>query len=368
MIWNGIKVDPEKGQRLKTAARHRAAAIEQQLASLELANVNSHPQLKRFFEQAGILEKFRKDGKYCFDKEQIARLSSAHPAIDLISQLRKCQDYLSDKLLEESFIGADDRLHPNYFQLGTDTGRQTSRYPNVLGVSRVQRPLVVPEPDCGLGEVDLSQIELGIAGAVYGDEHLIELFNTGDVYSAMAQVFFRDELDEADRNLPSSEFKARFPDLRKQMKACTLGIIYGLTPHGLGAQLGVPTLKAEQLQARFMRLFPQLEAQLSAASAFGSMRGYASTATGLRRYRGKRGATSNWELNWMTNHPVQGTAAALFKVAGNRLDRLYQPYQATLIIPLHDSFIFEAPLDQLEAVAQLTGQVMKWFNRLVQLS
>ena len=60
----------------------------------------------------------------------------------------------------------------------------------------------------------------------------------------------------------------------------------------------------------------------------------------------------------MTNHPVQGSAAVVFKVAGNRLDKLYRRYDARLLVPLHDAYLFEAPLDTLQEVASLTGRVL----------
>ena len=105
-------------------------------------------------------------------------------------------------------------------------------------------------------------------------------------------------------------------------------------------------------------MFPTLKQALTDAVQFGSLRGYAYTHTGLRRHRARTGPPSFWERNWLKNHPVQGSAAVLLKVAGNRLDKLYQPYQARLIIPLHDAFIFEAPLQQLQEVATLTDRVM----------
>jgi hypothetical protein len=71
------------------------------------------------------------------------------------------------------------------------------------------------------------------------------------------------------------------------------------------------------------------------------------------------GSPSSWELNWFVNFPVQAAAAALFKEAGNRLDRLYQPLDARLILPLHDAFAFESRLDVLPEVADLTRRVME---------
>lgn len=88
------------------------------------------------------------------------------------------------------------------------------------------------------------------------------------------------------------------------------------------------------------------------------IRGHATSMTGLRRYRTRRGPADWGERNWLINHPVQATAADIFKTTGIRLDRLYPEYGAKLIIPLHDAFIFEAPLEQLEEVAKLTEWVM----------
>ena len=85
---------------------------------------------------------------------------------------------------------------------------------------------------------------------------------------------------------------------------------------------------------------------------------HGTTVGGLKRYRATNGPASRWEKNWLTNHPVQGSAAVVFKAAGNRLDKLYQQYGARIIIPLHDAFIFEAPLGDLEIVADLTARVM----------
>ena len=142
------------------------------------------------------------------------------------------------------------------------------------------------------------------------------------------------------------------------MKSCTLGLLYGITPVGLAQQLGTTKTKAEALQNRFMAMFPQLQQALVLASQCGAIRGYAYTISGLKRYRAKGGEPSRWENNWLTNHPVQGSAAVVFKAAGNRLDKLYRQLNARIIIPVHDAFIFEAPLEVLETVAELTSRVM----------
>src|SRR5262249_48385565 len=160
-------------------------------------------------------------------------------------------------------------------------------------------------PGRGLGEVDFAQVEPGVAGAVYDDDRLIELYNTGDVYTAMAQAFYRDELPPADLTLPPPAFKKKHPALRPKMKVCTLALIYGVTAYGLARQLNCPAAQAEDLFERFMGMFPRLRQALLETPLRGQLCGYVATSTGLRRYRALgAGALTGWEQNWMTNHRV----------------------------------------------------------------
>ncbi|MDB5312976.1 MAG: polymerase [Gemmataceae bacterium] len=358
--WHGVRLDPAACHEVRAACDRHVADLTARLRKLGLGSFDSHPQLKAFFEQQGLLDLFRDGASYSFDQEALEAFADRHPAIPLIRAARKARQLRSDPVLWPNLAGADGRVHPAHRQLGTDTGRQTCRRPNVLGLGKVLRPLVVPDPGHGIGEADLCQIEVGVAAGVYGDPDLARMFNTGDVYSAMATRFYATELTPADLALPGEVFKSRFKPLRNKMKRCTLGIIYGLTPHGLAAYLEIPRADAEAMLDRFLGLFPVLRQALADAAYFGSVRGFAATATGLRRYRaaGRRGKPSAWERNWLTNHPVQGTAAALFKAAGVRLDRLYRAHDARLIVPLHDAFVFEAPIERLEAVGELTREAL----------
>jgi len=358
--WTGARVDQHKQKEAVTRISNHLERLEQRLATVYgILNSQSHKQLAEFFQACGLLHLFHQNGTLSFDKTILKKHADRHPAIALLRAARRASDLLSDKLLSPDFIGPDGRVRAEHRQLGTETGRQTSRWPNFLGLDRVLRPLVIPEEGYGLGEVDWSQVEVGVAAAIYGDEALVRMFNSGDVYSSMAQHFFRDELEVADLTLSGKEFKAKHKLLRNQMKSCTLGIIYGMTPAGLAQSLGVPKSRAAALQQRFMALFPRLHDALELAAQCGAIRGYAYSVSGLRRWRAETGKASRWEKNWLTNHPVQGSAAVVFKAAGNRLDRLYRGNGARIIIPLHDAFIFEAPLESLETVAELTARVMR---------
>ena len=358
MEWHGVRFDSDRRQQVLSSCERHLLTLQEALCEYGIENPRSHPQLKAFLDKQGLLPLFRRNGTYSFDRKQLALFRDRHPAIPLIRAIRRIHDLRSSQVVSEDFVGIDGRVHPFHRQLGTHTGRQTAKWPNILGVEGALRPLIVPEAGCGIGEVDWVQIEVGVAAAVYDDARLIEMYNTEDVYSAMAQDFYRTELPAEELGMSTSEFKRKHLDKRERMKTCTLGIIYGMTAHGLALRLGTGKAEAAVVQSRFMNTFPQLEQALSRYSSFGGIRGYATTVTGLRRHRARKGIPSGWERNWFTNHPVQGSAAVIFKAAGNRLDRLYQQYDAHLIVPLHDAFVFEAPLGVLDEVAKLTESVM----------
>ena len=360
IVWNGVRVDAEEARRVSEACERHAADLAPRLASLGVTKPKSHPQLRKLFEGLGLVELFRRGGKLSFDRGHLDEFRGHHPAIALVRAARRVGAIRDDKLLTGEFVGADGRVHPDHRQLGADTGRQSCRWPNLSGLDRVFRPLIVPDPGHALGEVDWSQIEVGIAAAVYGDAALVAMFNSGDVYSAMAQDFFRDRLSAEDRLLPGLAFKKIHRDLRDLMKTCTLGIIYGLTPHGLAPRLGTSRAEAEALQGRFMAMFPALQVGLREAAESGAIRGYASTISGLRRYRAVGSAqASSWERNWLTNHPVQGSAAVVFKAAGNRLDRLYRRLGARIVVPMHDAYVYECKICDFAEVSELTATVMR---------
>jgi DNA polymerase-1 len=359
MEWHGVTVDADKCGRVGEAIERHVAALEPQLAEYGIDNHRSHQQLRQFVESVGLLPLFHRGGEVSFKKDLLKEHAHRHPALAIVRSLRKAEELRGGHILNPQFAGQDGRVHPDYRQLGAHTGRQTCRCPNVLGLGKLFRPLIVAAPGYRIGEVDLCQIEVGVVGAVSGDEALIQMFNSGDVYSKMAQTFYTTELTDADRELSPLDFKLVHQKFRDAMKTCTLGMIYGLSPHGLAMRLEIPKWQAESILNRFLDMFPDLRRWLETEPIYAQQRGYALTHTGLRRHRGDiRGDLGSWERNWMRNHPIQGSAATVFKDAGNRLDRLYRHYEAKLIIPMHDAFVFEAPEAVFGEVAELTEQVM----------
>jgi DNA polymerase-1 len=359
MIWDGVRVDPDACQALRQACQRHTDKMASELAELGIGNVSSHPQLLDFFRRIGLLDAFRVGKKYTIDDDHLEAVEDRHPAIATIRDLRKLRRLVNDQVLTGELVGSDGRLHPLQRQLGAESGRNTMSAPNIGGIGRALRPLVVPEPGWRIGEVDLSQIEVAIAAAVYRDPDLLRMVNGRDVYVAMARRYYAAELPPAAPTWSDKEFKKQCRHLRDRMKVFTLATIYNITPFGLGLQLNIPVGRAAEEQARFLALFPILAQALREASAQGAIRGYAYLCSGLRRWRARTGVPSPWEGNWLRNTPVQGSACVVFKAAGNRLYRRYQHYGARLILPLHDAFVFEVGAPHLPALAKITAAVMR---------
>lgn len=359
LMWQGVKIDPSKIPLIQQKGNACLQRIGASLKQQGLNNPNSPPQVKAFFENHGLLQYFSsKDGKYSFDKQNLAKAAENNPLIAEVLKYRETNSIIQNSLLHPSMISSvDNRIHANFVHLGAATGRQSCTRPNLLAVPPVLRPLIVPDDGYGIGEVDFCQIEPGIAGAVFNNVALINMYNSGDVYSSMAQIFFKGALAEDDVNLAQADFKARYKSERQQMKVCTLGIIYGLGKAALAQKLNISPEEAEQMYQQFLDLFPGLAESIKDSIHYSKIRGFSLTSNGFKRYIDKKN-NSNVD-NWLKNHPVQGSAASVFKLAGNRLDKIYKHYGARLLIPVHDSFVFEAPLDSLTEVARITGEVME---------
>ncbi len=358
MEWTGVRVDEAKRERLPAFCREKGAPLAAELAKLGIDNPDSRTQVGKYFKEIGILERFKTRGKYSFDKKQLERFLGLDRAIPLILEARKFRALARDKILRADLVGSDGRVHPIQVLLRAASGRQSTTTPNILGLPSVARPLIVPERGMGIGEIDLSQIEVGVSGAFYNSSRLVDMFNADDVYSMMAKVLHRSTLSEEDVSLSGNDFKKKYPQLRQEMKQNTLGVIYGMTIQGIADALGISRSRADRLWGEFMAMFPDLSRALVFNQDTSFVRGNAASVMGLkRRLPGPPGGIKH-PPKWLNNHPIQASACVAFKMAGNRLDRLLPPMGARLIAAVHDAYVFEAPLDTLPEVAQLVSDVM----------
>jgi DNA polymerase-1 len=359
--WAGINIDHARAKTCKKTVDEKVDSLERIFQQAGLNNPGSNSQLISYFRKLRLLRYFKVEGGmgYSFDKDALKRLRGIHPQIHIIQLYKKLRDLQSSGILSRGAAGSDGRIHPCHVQLGAHTGRQTSTGINVLGVDKLLRNLIIPHEGSGIIEVDWCQVEVGIAGAVYKEPVLVTMYNTGDAYSAMAQRFYAD-LEPAAREMPTHEFKRMYPTERKLMKTMTLALLYGITKYGIKDMLGVPVSEAQGLIDAFGGMFPDLSANKRKVVAQALKKGHATALHGVARYRKNPNTwPSNWERNWLGNHPVQGTGAVLFKDAGNRLAPVLDKLGARIIIPLHDSFIIETPLEHITPVSEETARIMK---------
>ena len=365
MEWKGVKVHYIKAQVIINKSKKQLNELKKKLSEeYGIGDCLTRKDLEAFFRRIGLIDRFVKGGRLSFDDKTLTTQKNTHPAVQFIIEARKLQKILSNKILNPNLICTDMRVHPTHFQLGTDTGRQICRYPNVTGLSRYLKPLIIPEEGYGIGEADYGQFEVGIAGAYYEDENLIQMYNSGDVYTAMAMLFAQDSVDKNDLDLDHKSFKKKYPDLRDKMKVLTLGIIYGMTARGIANHLGIKEKQARGYQEKFIEMFPELKKRIKHQQKLADSKDYVLIMKGVKRHKGNSvnmqsaAPLRNWEKNWFVNTPIQGSAAIVFKSAGNELRRLHEQNGSSLILSVHDSFIFETPLDRLEDIAEQTREIM----------
>jgi DNA polymerase-1 len=173
----------------------------------------------------------------------------------------------------------------------------------------------------------------------------------------MAKRIFQADLSPEDLALDNATFKSRHARCRNLTKPLVLGIIYGESIFGIARDLGTSRSEAERLWNVFRDLYPTLCDGMEEARSHAVRRGYA-YIEGLRRFRTGDGPASGHELRALGNATVQGAAGLVFFEAGNRLRRLLRASDARIILPVHDSYVFEAPLDRFAHVAELVRVVL----------
>jgi DNA polymerase-1 len=370
IAWTGVRFDEEKCRLLREGAGRARQHLTAELAAHGIPNPGSSVDLDRFLRANGLAGQFppTKTGRLSTRDKVLREREGLHAAIPLVRRWRKLGQLISDPAVNGLITAADGRVHAEFCVLGSDTGRTQSSCPNLMGIGRVFRPLVRASEGYGIGDVDLAQIEVGIAAAVFRDGDLVHAFNQDDVYVALAKIIFAAQLAPGDLALDPKEFKRKHKRLRDQSKSLVLGIIYGKTVEGIARELKIPLAEARSLWEAFRRRYPTICRRMEAARVQSARRGYA-YMSGLRRFRAGAARASAREGRELGNAYVQGTAALVFFDAGNRLRRLYRGYQARLVIPVHDAFVFEAPLGVFPEVAELTRRVLvqtvqEWFPEL----
>lgn len=364
----GMLVDPDRLRNLSEGLATQIAEVERSIRDLagdETFNIGSPMQLSHvLFDVMGLPTKGLKKtkrGYYSTNAKVLSDLARDHEIVRLILDWREKSKIKSTYL---DTLGplrrGDGRVHTTYNQTITATGRLSSSDPNLQNIPTRSELGRTVKTAFSAGEgsvflaVDYSQIELRLLAHLSGDEHLVRAFNEGEDFHAetAARVF----------GVPVSEVT---PDLRSRAKAVNFGIVYGQQAYGLSQSLHISMAEARDMIDRYYEAYPGVRTFLDNVVARAKQTGYAETMYGRRRHipelKAKNPQLRGFGERTAMNHPMQGTAADIIKIAMARVSRRLEEegFAAHMILQVHDELDFECPIDEVERLTAMVQDVME---------
>lgn len=326
-------------------------------------NVDSPKQLSEvLFDELGLTPKKKTRSGYSTNASVLKELTEEHELPGLMLEYREYAKIKSTYIDALPRMRAEDgRVHTSFNEMVTTTGRLSSSDPNLQNIpvrtdfGRQIRTCFVPLDE---GEVfvsaDYSQIELRLLAHLSGDEHLIASFNSGeDFHASTASRVFGVPMDDVT------------PQMRSRAKAVNFGIVYGQQAYGLSQSLHIPFYEAKEMIDRYFEVHPGVRTYLDDVVAQAHKDGYAVTLFGRRRYipelKAKNAAQRGFGERTAMNHPMQGTAADIIKLAMRRVqDELVARDLGTrLMLQVHDELDLSVPESEVEEVSDLLTSVME---------
>lgn len=364
----GMLVDPDRLHSLSEGLATKISEVERSIRDLvgdETFNIGSPMQLSHvLFDVMGLPTKGLKKtkrGYYSTNAKVLSDLARDHEIVRLILDWREKSKIKSTYL---DTLGplrrGDGRVHTTYNQTITATGRLSSSDPNLQNIPTRSELGRTVKTAFSAGEgsvflaVDYSQIELRLLAHLSGDEHLVRAFNEGEDFHAetAARVF----------GVPVSEVT---PDLRSRAKAVNFGIVYGQQAYGLSQSLHISMAEARDMIDRYYEAYPGVRTFLDNVVARAKQTGYAETMYGRRRHipelKAKNPQLRGFGERTAMNHPMQGTAADIIKIAMARVSRRLEEegFAAHMILQVHDELDFECPVDEVERLTAMVRDVME---------
>ncbi|HYL76212.1 MAG TPA: DNA polymerase I [Bryobacteraceae bacterium] len=368
----GIRIEPAQ---LKVMSEQMDVAIQKLSGEIyELAgkpfNINSPQQLgKILFEELNLPApvKYGKGKTISTAADVLEGLAAEYEIA------RKVLEYRQLAKLKGTYVDAlpllidpqTHRLHTTFNQAGAATGRLSSSNPNLQNIpirtelGREIRAAFVPREGWRLVVADYSQIELRLLAHMSHDPVLVAAFRNGeDIHTRTAAEVF-----QVPPLMVTSE-------MRRNAKAVNFGIVYGQTPFGLAATLGIDRKEAEEYIRTYFELHAGVKKFIQQTIAEVRQTGFAPTLFGRKRpipdMHSKNPNARSFAERTAVNTPLQGTAADLIKLAMIRIDEILrrEKLQTKMLLQVHDELLFESPPGEAEAMAQMVKREMENVHRL----
>lgn len=325
-------------------------------------NINSPKQLGvALFEKLGLPAKKKTKSGYSTNAEVLESLRYSYPIVEMVLNYRtlaKLKSTYCDGLLK--VIAGDGRIHSNFNQTETRTGRISSTEPNLQNIpvrtelGREMRKFFVAKEGCVLIDADYSQIELRVLAHLSEDKNMIDAFkNNVDIHAITASQVF---------NMPLDMVTAQ---MRSRAKAVNFGIVYGIGAYSLAKDIKVTNKEASNYIKSYLAHYSGIDSYMKNVVEQAKETGYAVTMFGRRRYlpeltTGNR-ITRAFGERVARNMPIQGTAADIIKIAMVNVDNRIKAegLSARLVLQVHDELIVEAPVNESMRVAMLLQEEME---------
>jgi DNA polymerase I len=374
MEYCGIRIDSAYLNTLSQELETKLAKLEENTyeAAGRKFNLGSPKQLSEILLEK-IPEQFQKKSRktktgYSTDAAVLDKLQGDHPIVDDLLEhrtLSKLKSTYVDALPQ--LVRADTgRVHTDFNQAATGTGRLSSSNPNLQNIpirtefSRQIRKAFLPESGWLMVSADYSQIELRILAHLSQEPVLIEAYqNNRDVHTVTAQLLFEKEDVTTDE--------------RRFGKTINFGVIYGMGAIKFGKSMGKSAADGKEFIKRFNERYSKVFEFLEKVKKEAIALGYVTTILGRRRYLNFESKTLTdfkkerrnpedihssllkslsrddaQSLRAAANAPIQGSSADIIKLAMIEVDKILQNYQARLLLQVHDELIFEVPPDEWE--------------------
>ncbi len=360
----GAAVDVDALAKMGQAISDEIEGVRAQIFEMagESFNLDSPKQLAHIlFEVLGLPAGKKNQRGYSTDAQTLKSLCDKHPIAKKVlryRELAKMKSTYIDAL--PRMRGKDGRVHTSFNQTVTATGRLSSSDPNLQNIpvrtdfGRHIRECFVPLHEGELFvSADYSQIELRLLAHLSGDESLIEAFCSGvDFHTSTAARVFGVSVEEVTSQM------------RSRAKAVNFGIVYGQQAFGLANSLGIDYKEAQEMINRYFKVHPGVRAYLDETVAQAKECGYAVTMFGRKRHipelRASNATQRAFGERTAMNHPMQGSAADIIKLAMNEVRRrlFEEGFKTQLMLQVHDELDFSAPADELERLKAMVSEVM----------
>ena len=335
-------------------------------------NVDSPKQLGDIlFDVLKISSKAKKTktGQYATSEDILQKHEKDHPIIPMIleyRQLRKLKSTYVDPLPTMT-DRIDGRIHTNYMQTVTATGRLSSNNPNLQNIpirtdkgKEIRKAFIPRNEEYTLMAADYSQIELRIIAALSKDTNMIEAFSSGqDIHKATAAKVFNVSLEEVTR------------DQRSAAKAVNFGIIYGQSAFGLAQNLNISRTEAKSIIDAYFEQYSTIKTYMDGAVSQARDNGYVETIMQRRRYlpdiNSANAVVRGFAERNAVNAPIQGSAADIVKMAMVAVYRAMkqQPLKSKMILQVHDELVFDVHKSEMDLMKKLVEEAMEHAVKLV---